>query len=230
MRGEGRRARSEGRSRTFAAVLIGFLLLGSTGAAQTPDSTASPGVEAEADSASPPHTAPSPSPLPAGRSPLAPPQRPSTALRRSLLVPGWGQLRNRRPARAAVAASAVAGAATYLVVRQLDYGRYRRAALYAGCVEEPDRDVCADVAFAEASWQALGQPTFAAVRPVRDAARGQRDVAGLILVAVYAVQALDAYVGAELADFDVGEDLAAPSPSGVSVRATPGGVAARLRF
>ena len=228
MRPAGSRERPAGNALRVAVALVIGLGGALSTTAQTPDSTAAPGAEVEAGPAGPPR--PDPSPLPAGRFPLALPQQPATALRRSLLVPGWGQLRNRRPARAAVATGAVAGAATYLVVRQLDYARYRRAALFAGCVEEPDRDVCADVAFAEASWQALGQPTFAAVRPVRDAARGQRDVAGLILVAVYAVQALDAYVGAELADFDVGEDLGAPSPSGVSVRATPGGVAARIRF
>lgn len=213
MRGKGRRARSEGKSRTTAAVLIGSLLLASTAAAQVPDSTAAPVTPA----------VPVVTPATVAGDSL---QRPSVALRRSLLVPGWGQLGNRRPARALVAAGAVAGAAGYLVVRQLDYGRYRRAALFAGCVEAPDRDVCTDVAFAEASWQALGQPSFAAVRPVRDAARGQRDVAGLLLVAVYAVQALDAYVGAELADFDVGEDLS----MAVGAEAGAAALVTRVRF
>lgn len=221
MRGAGSGERPAGTSVRVAVTLVVGLCVTLQATAQVPDSTAAPVTPAV------PVVTPA---IVAGDSL----QRPSVALRRSLLVPGWGQLGNRRPARALVAAGAVAGAAGYLVVRQLDYARYRRAALFAGCVEAPGRDVCADVAYAEASWQALGQPTFAAVRPVRDAARGQRDVAGLILVAVYAVQALDAYVGAELADFDVGEDLAAPSPSGVSVavgaEAGAAALVTRVRF
>lgn len=147
---------------------------------------------------------------------------PGEAARRSLLVPGWGQLANRQPAKAPVAAGAVAGAVAYAVVRQVQYTRLRRAALYAGCVQSPDREVCADVQAAEDEWLALGSPTFAAVSPVRDQRRGQRDVAVLLVGVAYALQALDAYVAAELADFDVSESLAvrvAPGPAGVAVAA-----------
>ena len=38
-------------------------------------------------------------------------------------------------------------------------------------------------------------------------ARGQRDIGGVVVLAAYALQVLDAYVSAELADFDVSEDL-----------------------
>lgn len=194
-----------------AAGLVALLLAFSVASAQPADSLA---------------TADRPVAAPAVLAATAPraPQSSAQALRRSLLVPGWGQVGNGQPVRAAVVVAVVAGATGHLVYRQLDYGRYRRAALFAGCREVPDRDVCADVAFAEASWQALGQPTFAAVRPVRDAARGQRDVAGLLVAVAWAAQALDAYVNAELAGFDVGEDL--------SVRATasPGGLAVRVRW
>ena len=60
--------------------------------------------------------------------------------------------------------------------------------------------------------------------PVRDRARGQRDVGVLIVGVAYAVQALDAYVAAQLADFDVSEDL--------SLRLAPerGGLALRVRL
>lgn len=184
------------------------LLVGTAASAQTPDSLAAPAtVGTVADSASARPT-------------------PRQAVRRSLLVPGWGQLTNGQTAKAPIAAGAVAGAVVYAVVRQVQYTRYRHAALYAGCVSSPDRDVCADVSGAEDEWRALGSPTFAQVSPVRDQRRGQRDVAVLLVGVAYALQALDAYVAAELADFDVSEDLSlhvAPGPGGPTV-------AARLRL
>ena len=147
---------------------------------------------------------------------------PGEALRRSLLVPGWGQRSNRQTAKVPVVAAAVVGAVAYAVVRQRQYTRYRRAAFYAGCVAEPDREVCADAASAEDEWLGLGSPPFAAVSPVRDRIRGQRDVAVLLVGVVYALQALDAYVAAHLADFDVTEDLSlrvAPGPGGPALAA-----------
>ncbi len=42
---------------------------------------------------------------------------------------------------------------------------------------------------------------------VREAYRDNRDVAGLALVATYLIAAVDAYVGAHLFAFDVGDDL-----------------------
>lgn len=151
---------------------------------------------------------------------------PGHALRRALLVPGWGQVTNGQTAKAPFAAGAVVGTLVYAAVRQRQYGRYRQAALFAGCRETPDREACADVSGAEDAWLGLGSPTFAAVSPVRDRIRGQRDVAVLLVGVAYALQALDAYVAAELLDFDVSEDLS------LRVGAAPAGptLAARVRL
>ena len=77
----------------------------------------------------------------------------------------------------------------------------------------------------EDEWRDLGQPRCSTVRPVRDRARGQRDIGFLLVGVAYAIQALDAYVAAELSDFDVSEDL--------TLRLRPGGqdaVALRVRL
>lgn len=208
MRGERRGARG------WALVA---LVLGLTGAAaaQTPDSAAvAPPAVVDTVQAGAPARAPGAATdsLPAPR---------SVALR-GLLVPGWGQVTNRQPVRAGVAAAAVVGAVGFLAVRQRQYIRYRRAALYAGCQQAPGRDVCADLARAERAWRSLGEPRFASVSAARDVARGRRDIGGLAVAVVYALQALDAYVGAHLREFDVGEDLA--------VTVGPVGLAARVRF
>ena len=155
---------------------------------------------------------------------------PSGAVLRAVAVPGWGQVYAGQPLKAPFATAAVVGAVAYAVSRQRQYLRFRRAALYAGCVDEPERIDFEDVCTPEAldatrdEWEALGEPTFARVSPVRNQARGQRDVGVLIVGVAYAVQALDAYVAAQLADFDVSEDL--------SLRLAPerGGLALRVRL
>lgn len=155
---------------------------------------------------------------------------PRGAVLRAVAVPGWGQVYAGQPLKAPFAAAAVAGAVVYAVSRQRQYRRYRRAARYAGCVEVPDRvdfeEKCTPDVLESTrdEWEALGEPEFDRVSPIRNRARGQRDIAVLIVGVAYAVQALDAYVAAQLAGFDVSEDL--------SVRLAPerGGLALRVRL
>lgn len=155
---------------------------------------------------------------------------PSGAVIRAVAVPGWGQVYAGQPLKAPFALAAVVGAAAYAVNRQQQYLLYRRATLYAGCVDFPDRvnfdEVCTPETLdaTRDEWEELEQPDFARVSPIRDRARGQRDVAVLIVGVAYAVQALDAYVASQLAGFDVSEDL--------SLRVAPeaGGVALRVRL
>lgn len=187
-----------------AAVLL--VALATAAAAQTPDSLAArPATPAGAVS-------PADSSGAAGR-----------ALRRSLLVPGWGQVANGQPIKAPVIAAALAGATGVLVFQQRRYARYRRSAFWAGCREVPGRDVCAGLSDAdEAAWLATGSPTRTSAEDTRDVAHGRRDLAGLGIVVVYGLQALDAYVAAQLLGFDVSDDVA--------VRLEPGTVALRVRF
>lgn len=140
---------------------------------------------------------------------------PRGAVTRALLVPGLGQVYNRQPVKAPIAAALVVGGVAYAVNRQRRYIRYRRATVFAGCAQESipdDREVFAQVCADEApgyedEWQALGSPVYSAIQPIRDRVRGQRDVSVLVVAVAYAFQALDAYVAAELADFDVSPDV-----------------------
>lgn len=147
------------------------------------------------------------------------------ALRRSLLVPGWGQVTNGQRLKAPVIAAALVGATGVLVFQQRRYVRYRRAALVAGCLASPDRDNADCINIPDAAteaFEATGRPSFAQAQRARDTARGRRDLSGLAVGVVYALQALDAYVAAQLLGFDVSEDVA--------VRAAPGGLALRVRL
>lgn len=149
---------------------------------------------------------------------------PTGAVRRALVLPGWGQVYNGQAAKAPVVAGALVGLGALAVVNHTRYVRYRRAALHVGCLEDSDREVCMgpDDEAGHDEWEATGSRSFATTRALRDRLRRDRDFALLGTALAYAVQALDAYVAAQLADFDVGEDL------GAAVRATPGGPALSL--
>ncbi len=143
---------------------------------------------------------------------------PRAAVTRALLLPGLGQVYNRQPVKAPIAAALVAGGVVYAVDRQLRYRRLQLAARYAGCNPDdpngdrdstPERVGLCDEALVEFEdeWEAEGSKQFAALTGPRDQARGRRDIGVLAAVVAYAFQAFDAYVFAELADFDVSEDV-----------------------
>ena len=143
---------------------------------------------------------------------------PRGAVVRALSVPSWGQIYNGETAKAPIVVAGLGLAIGYAVYQQRSYVRYRRAALYAGCLEVPDRDPCVNLESAEVAWTDLGEPTGASARSSRDTVRGRRDIAFLGVAVVYTLQALDAYIAAELADFDVSDDLSlhvVPTPDGL---------------
>lgn len=153
-------------------------------------------------------------PPPAGAA-LPPPdsvrvRSPRGAVRRALVAPGWGQLYNEQPAKAPFAAAAVLGTSAFAAYSQRRYTRLRRAFLYVSreqndpAVPDPDNEFARF--FAE--WDATGRRPAAVTRALRDNARQNRDLAVLGVGVAYALQALDAYVHAQLAGFDVSEDLA----------------------
>lgn len=221
----------EPRLRRHAIAAVVAAVWASAALAQPVDSLATPrplapAVEVAADSAS---------------------RSPRGAVLRSAAVPGWGQIYNGQWLKAPVAAGGVVAAAIYFVDRQRQYTRFQRAALVAGCevrsgagdpnaeppvADDPDRiALCADaVARYQGALDELNtgrtQPFSAGqLQTLRGTARGQRDVGAVIVFAAYALQLLDAYVIAELADFDVSEDLSltvAPTARGgaLSLRLT----------
>ena len=153
---------------------------------------------------------------------------PRGALWRSLAVPGWGQLYNGRPVRAAAGFAAVAGIATLAVRDQLQYGERRRAAQYANgqvALGLPPAEPSPDNAFAGLydDWLAVGGFTADQTRQLRDASRRRRDLRLILAGLVYTLQAADTFVTAHLAGFDVGDDLSVqvlPAPGGLALRAT----------
>jgi hypothetical protein len=145
---------------------------------------------------------------------------PGTALRRSLLVPGWGQIYNRDYIKAGLAVGAVGGLTALAVTYGLRTVLYRRAAIYADCVVAPvtvPEGTCDDAESFGDEYAEAGSLTGAQNRLLRDNSRRNRDFLILMTGMAYALQVLDAYVSAHLASFDVSEDLSlrlTPTPSG----------------
>lgn len=145
---------------------------------------------------------------------------PRVTLQRALLVPGWGQLTNRQPAKAAVvwgALGGTAGAAAFVHSRYREAGR---AYLYKTCTDVPS--TCkvpeATTAYADDYQRRYNGLSAATVRQSRDRLRRNRDLLILGIGLVYAVQAADAYVSAHLRGFDDDERLSLEwSPDGPRV-------------
>lgn len=148
------------------------------------------------------------------------------AVLRSLAVPGWGQVYNSEAYKAPFAAGLVVGAGAFAFVQQDRYLLYRRAAYYANCLEVPGREVCDDFERRQQEWEEAGGDQFTAdaYERVRDTARGNRDLGIIAVLGVYALQVVDAYVAAQLSDFDVSEDLS------LSVASAPQGASLTLRI
>lgn len=190
-----------------AALLGAVVLLGAAGADAQPDSTRATVPLADTTGT----------------------RSPRGAVLRALAVPGWGQVYNHEWVKAPLATGLVVGTVVYAVYRQQQYLLYRRSSVYAGCLESPGNpetnpgrlELCeAALEGYEDEWTETGTPLFAQVSPLRDRVRGQRDIAFLVVGVAYAIQALDAYVAAELSAFDVSEDLSlhvVPTSEGAAV-------------
>ncbi len=107
------------------------------------------------------------------------------AVWRSLAVPGWGQLYVENYWKAPIFLGVSASLIGIVIYNHNLYSDYRDQ------VNELSPD---DI-------------RFSALKSKREFYRDRRDLTGLYLMGVYLVAAVDAYVGAHLYDFTVGDDL-----------------------
>lgn len=183
-----------------------FVLLLIPAAQAQPDTTATAPAEARAHE-----------PLPSPRG----------ALLRSLAVPGWGQFYNGDYLKIPVVVGGLGTLVASVVVQNNHAILYRRAAIYADCSAPTPPlppSACEGFPSYQDEYERAGSPSASAARSIRDTARRNRDLLILVSVLAYALQALDAYVSAHLADFDVSEDLS------LQIAPTPVGPAATLRW
>lgn len=146
--------------------------------------------------------------------------------RRALLwaaIPGGGQVYNKRWWKVPLVYAGLLGTIAAVDFNQTRYSRFVNA-LRDRCLGEGNVAV---PPFADC------QPTFndvpqqisndALIR-ARDAADRNRQTAYIGILAVYLLQAVEAYTDAHLQEFDISDDL------GLHIGSTPGGVGIALRF
>ena len=131
-------------------------------------------------------------------------ERPTWIMARSAVIPGWGQLKNKRPLKAGIIAG-VEGFTAYKLVdawKDVDDASQREdEALRAG-----------------------NEIAAAAARADYEDAYTRRATAGWLLVAEVALSMLDAYVDAHLIQFDAdfGPDPSLPDDASSALPGSPG--------
>ncbi len=152
---------------------------------------------------------------------LPPDHTPEKALKRAVVLPGWGQYYNRQYYKIPLVYAGLAGFAAAIVYTNDRYLLYRHAYLFKA-YEGPDNPY---VEF-EDEYRMLeervgGEIRANVLRREREKYRRYRDLSVVGLGLYYALTVLDAYVSAHLLTFDVGEDLSMhvhPSAQGVTAR------------
>ncbi len=139
---------------------------------------------------------------------------PRIVMRKSLMVPGWGQAVNRQHWKIPIVYGTLAGFAGYALWADSRYKGYRAAYYNA---------INADQRFGPTpTWVPSGQPAQI-YRTNRDYFRNQRDLTWVMTGVAWGLNAVDAYIFAHLRDFDVSDDLSARIGVGAEpVPAAPG--------
>lgn len=125
---------------------------------------------------------------------------PKSVMRRSLLIPGWGQATNNQIWKVPVIYGLFAGMAAYTIYTNDRYKGYR-AAYYNSFDQNTDLRFGPTPGYIPA-----GQPPEL-YRSNRNNFRNQRDLSIIGLVLIYGLNVADAYIFAQLRDFDVSDNL-----------------------
>ncbi|HAC15298.1 MAG TPA: hypothetical protein DCE78_05055 [Bacteroidetes bacterium] len=125
---------------------------------------------------------------------------PKSVLYKSLIVPGWGQVVNKQAWKVPIIYGLLAGVTTYTVYAHNRYNGYK-AAYYNSFSENTDLKFGPTPDFVS-----LGQPPEL-YRTNRNNFRNRRDMAIIGIVLAYGLNVVDAYIFAQLRDFDVSDNL-----------------------
>lgn len=127
---------------------------------------------------------------------------PKSVLYRSMMVPGWGQITNKQWWKVPIIYGLFAGGAYYTIDLTGSYRDYRAA--YFNLT----RGAESDFRFGATPDYLVGVPAQQ-LRQNRDSLRNQRDFMYVVMVLIYGLNIVDAYVYAHMRSFDVSDDLSA---------------------
>lgn len=126
---------------------------------------------------------------------------PKKVLKRSLMIPGWGQVTNKQLWKVPIVYGLLGGLTYYSIQLHSDYKDYR-AAYYNLNPNTPD-----DLKFGPTPGYIAENSNLEALRQNRNFYRNRRDLVYVFIGLSYALNAIDAYVFAHLRSFDVSDDL-----------------------
>lgn len=126
---------------------------------------------------------------------------PKKALRRSLIIPGWGQVTNDQIWKVPIVYGIIGGLTYYSIHLNNRYSDYR-AAYYNLNPNTPN-----DMKFGPTPGYIPQDANLDSIREVRNNLRNRRDLVFVFIGVSYALNAIDAYVFAHLRTFDVSDDL-----------------------
>jgi len=127
---------------------------------------------------------------------------PSSVWRKSLMVPGWGQVVNEQTWKVPVIYGLLGGLTYYSILMHQNYRDYR-AAFYNS---QPDTD---DERFGPTPGHIDPNTNPESLRYTRNMYRNRRDLTFIGILLAYGLNIVDAYVFAQMRDFDVSDDLSA---------------------
>lgn len=124
---------------------------------------------------------------------------PKAVLRRSLLIPGWGQITNKQAWKVPLVYGLLGGLGYYSVYLTKEYHDYRAA--YYNSFEDNT-----DLRFGQTP-DFLVNANTSSLRSNRNFLRNRRDFIYVTIGLAYILNVVDAYVFAHLRSFDVSDDL-----------------------
>ncbi len=125
---------------------------------------------------------------------------PKKVLRRSLIIPGWGQLTNKQAWKVPIVYGLLGGLAYYSTYLTRTYHDYRAAYYNVVNGAESDFRFGATPSYIQSTNTTL-------LRSRRNQFRNRRDFVYVGIFLAYALNAVDAYVYAHLRNFDVSDNL-----------------------
>ncbi len=143
--------------------------------------------------------------------------KPSIAIKRSAMLPGWGQYTNKKYWKIPLVYAGV-GIPTYLFFRNLKQYREAKQAFNLAS----DNDVSNDILIKEPYYSVRFQPDR--IRVFRNSVRQNVDYSVLFFVIFWGLNVADAAVDANLKTFDVSDDISMHIKGGYSEMARINGV------
>lgn len=124
---------------------------------------------------------------------------PKAVVRKSLIIPGWGQVINKQAWKVPIVYGLIGGLSYYSVDLTKQYHDYRAAYYNSFAVNT-------DMRFGATPNYLVGQ-NVSLLKSNRDFLRNRRDFIYVTVFLSYVLNAVDAYVFAHLRPFDVSDDL-----------------------